>query len=197
MVTRATAEWSLGSNMMQHELVNRLIRKELSVCTGTVKKRLEEIISRNEQGAKPFPNKNGDFSAMLLIADEKTLSEFAKPSSEGIYYKEISKAKRGASLAIKIVFGGMELMDDLDADVTYDLKILDPNGNIYAGVDLTAAEALKVRTPTRFGVFDNRSFIQIHFVQDDKLGTYKIIAALHDNVGKKTIPLVKEVELTE
>lgn len=197
MATRGSAEWSLGSNMMQHELVNRLIRKEISVRTGTVKKKLEEIVARNEQNAKPFPNKDGDFSAMLVVTDEKALAEYEKPSSEGMWFKEASKAKRGDVLAIKIVFAGMELSDDLNADVTYDLKILNPADKIYDNADLKNQEALKAKIPMRFRIFDNRSFMKIQFEPKDKLGKYTIIATLYDNVGKKVIPLIKEVELRQ
>ena len=64
---------------MRHELVYRLIHKEIDGRTGVVKKKLEEIIARHEQNAKPFPNRDGDFSAMLLVIDEKQLAEFETP----------------------------------------------------------------------------------------------------------------------
>ena len=112
-------------------------------------------------------------------------------------FKEVSKAKRGDVLAIKIVFAGMDLTEDLNADVTYDLKILRPDGKIYDRTDLKNMEVLKTKLPTRFRVFDNRSFLKLRFEPQDKLGKYKIIAALHDNVGKKTIPLTTEIELAE
>jgi hypothetical protein len=196
-VTRASADWSLGSNMMQHELVNRLIRKEITTRPEAVKKKLEAIVARNEKNAKPFPNHNGDFSAMLVVTDESALKEFKKPSNEGMYLKESSKAKRGDILAIKIIFGGMELTDELMSDVTFDLKILDPDGKIYDGADNKGLEALKAKVPKRFSVFDNRSFAKIRFEPKDKLGKYQFIASIHDNIGKKSINLIKEVELVK
>ena len=197
MATRASADWSLGSNMMQHELVNRLIRKEITTRPDAVKKKLEAIVARNEKEAKPFPNRDGDFSAMMVITDESALKEYEKPSSEGLHFQEASKAKRGDILAIKIVFAGMELTNELMSDVTFDLQVLDPEGKIYDKTDLKALEALKARIPKRFSVFDNRSFIKIRFEPKDKLGKYQFVATIHDNVGKKSIPLKKEVELVQ
>jgi hypothetical protein len=42
---RYAAEWSLGANMRQHEQVNRLVRNEEKLRTGSVKKKLVEIIA--------------------------------------------------------------------------------------------------------------------------------------------------------
>ncbi len=197
MMTRGSAEWSLGSNMMQHELVNRAIRKEINARSGVVKKKLEEIVARNEKNAKPFPNKDGDFSAMMVLTDEKALSEYAKPSNEGLHFKEMTTAKHGDSVVIKIVFAGMELTNDLRADVTFDLKTLGPDGKIYDNTDLRNVEALKMKVPMRFRIFDNSTVEGIRFDPQDKLGKYKIIAEIRDNVGKKKLLLTKEIELTQ
>ena len=73
-VIRGAAEWSLGSNMAQHELVNRLVRKELAARSGTVKAKLAGLVGRMDQDKPLFPNSDGAFSAMMVVADEKTLA---------------------------------------------------------------------------------------------------------------------------
>ena len=129
---------------------------------------------------------------MLIVSDEKSLQMTS--SSEGMQFQTVANAKRGDMLAIKVVFAGMQLTDDLMADVTYDLKMVTPDGGLYDATDLTGMEALKGKVPMRFSIFDNRSFIKVRFEPQDPSGTYRIVAAINDNVGRKRIPLSAEVE---
>ncbi len=114
-----------------------------------------------------------------------------------MHFNTLSKAKRGDTIAIKIIFAGLQLSDDFMADATYDLKILDPEGKIYDDLDTKNLEAVKAKTPVRTGVFDTRAYIKINFETKDKLGKYKIIAEIRDNVANKKIPLTEEIELIE
>lgn len=45
LIMRLSAEWSLKSNMMQHDLVKRIIVKEASTRSGIVRNKLNQIIS--------------------------------------------------------------------------------------------------------------------------------------------------------
>ena len=83
------------------------------------------------------------------------------------------------------------------ANLTYDLKIVRPDGGLYDATDLTEMEALKGKVPMRFSIFDNRSFIKVRFEPHDPSGTYRIVAAINDNVGRKRVPLTAEVKLTD
>lgn len=196
---RASAVWSLGSNMIQHDLVERIVRSELSTRTDNVKEKLELIIQKNKKQMqlKQFPHRHGDFSAAMVVTDEKQLSEYGKTPEKTLNFTEISKIKPGHELAIKIVFSGMELTEEQMSDVTFNLKILGPDGQILNGADYKNLEALKIKTPTRFGIFNNKSFIKISFEPQDKLGKYKFLATITDNVGKKSVPLQKEIELVQ
>jgi len=197
LATRAAAKWSLGSNMLQHERVNRFVLEQMDARSGAAKTELQKIVAQNDKGKHPFPARDGEFSAMLIVSDEKSLQEYDKPSSEGMQFQTVANAKRGDMLAIKVVFAGMQLTDDLMADVTYDLKMVTPDGGLYDATDLTGMEALKGKVPMRFSIFDNRSFIKVRFEPQDPSGTYRIVAAINDNVGRKRIPLSAEVRLTD
>ncbi len=48
-----------------------------------------------------------------------------------------------------------------------------------------------MKVPMRFRIFDNSTVEGIRFDPQDKLGKYKIIAEIHDNVGEKKIALTK------
>jgi hypothetical protein len=196
LVTRKSAEWSLQSNMMQHELVYRAIRDEARTRSGPVKKKLRTMLA-SAKPAGSLLEKNGGFSAKLLLMDEQGLAEFDKPTDELLRLDSKKTARRGDTVAIKIVFTGIELTEDLKADVEYDLKVLDPDGKLYEGSNLTGAKALSGKIPTRFRIFDNRDVVAIRFEPKDKPGTYKVIAKLTDKTADKTVSLKAEIELRE
>lgn len=195
-VTRGAAEWSLKSNMIQHELVYRLIRAEAGSRTGSVKRSLQEMLA----SAKPrgsMPHMDGPLSADLFVMDDKELAEFDKPVDEAPRIGHKSTAKRGDIVGIKIVFAGIELADDLKADVVYDLKVLDPDGGLYDETDLKGLKALSGKIPTRFRVFNNMDLVKIRFEPKDKLGTYQISATIRDKVGDRAVSLERTIELKE
>jgi hypothetical protein len=193
-LTRRAAEWSLVNNMAQHELVDRMLRKEAaSRPSGAVRAKLEEIIARNDRQRKPLPDQDGEFSAMLVITDEAALAEYDKPSSEGMRFTLATKARVGDTIAIKLVFAGMQLTDDLNADVTFDIKAIEPDGTVKeVGANL---EAFRGKVPTRFKIFDNRAFLKVKFDPGDRAGTYKFVAQIRDNVGGRKVDLAREIDL--
>jgi hypothetical protein len=194
---RRAAEWSLTQNAPQHEVVERILRSEAKKRTASVQKSLTTIQETIAKSRKPFPNKTGEFSAVLALLDEKAIALLAKPAEKDVQLKEVTRLKKGEEVAIKILFMGMELTPDLHADVTFDLKLLTPKGTLYKNGDIKKILALNTRVPSRFRVFDSQSFPKIRFAPEDALGKYKIIAELHDNVSKKSIKLQRELELVK
>lgn len=194
-VTRGAAEWSLQSNMIQHELVYRLIHEESMSRSGDVKKKLGDMLgSATPRG---FAHKDGAFSAELFVMDENALAEFDKPVDEAPQIGHKAIAKRGDIIGIKIVFAGIELADDLKADVVYDLKVVAPDGKLYDDTDLKDLKALSRKVPTRFRVFDNADLVKIRFEPHDKLGVYKISATIRDKIGDKSVSFARTIELKE
>ncbi len=193
--TRQSAIWSLASNMRQHELVHRCIMSEIANRKGELQKLLITIENEKMKYANAFPSKDGEFSGMLMITDESELSEYQKPSNKGMYFNEKETAKRGDVIAVKVIFGGMQLREDLSCDVTYDLKVLDPKGKVYDNTDLKDLVVMQMKQPTRLAVFDSRDYITIRFEPEDKLGTYKFIAKIKDNVGGRTLSITEEIKL--
>ena len=49
----------------------------------------------------------------------------------------------------------------------------------------------------RFRVFDNNlAVVNMRFTEKDKLGTYRVLATVHDNVGGRKIDLEESIEVT-
>lgn len=143
-----------------------------------------------------FPDRNGPFSAMLVVIPETELAEFNKPSTANRSLSRVARAEPGAKLAIKVLFTGPA--GDLNSvgKVTMDLKILAPDGTIYANSDYKELPVWLGNIGQGRGVFDNRDRVPIvTFEPKDKPGVYTIQATLRDRFSQRDIALQQTVEL--
>jgi hypothetical protein len=52
-MTQVAAQWSLGSNMKQHELVKQTVQSEAKIRNGKVKQKLDELLAKASSPSKP------------------------------------------------------------------------------------------------------------------------------------------------
>jgi len=196
-ILRGAAKWSLGSNMRQHVLVERLVQNKIKNTKGSIKKALDEIWAKFGEDKKGlrFQEYDGDFSAGLNIADPNVIEELKKPSDQGLNVKIVKEAKRGDDAIFHLIFSGMELSENYNANVTYDAQVLAPNGDVY--FEDENLNAMVTRSPKRFSVFTSRDMLGIHFDPDDLFGTYRVIITITDNISKKTLKFEQNIELIE
>ena len=143
-----------------------------------------------------FPDHNGNFSAMVIVIPQSQLAEFDKADGGTRQISRVNRAEPGAQLAIKLVFTGLSADSSGTGEVTYDLKVLTPDGQIYAASDYSHLAA--VRGPVGDGrrVFDNRTkVVLMSFDPQDRPGIYTIKAVARDEVAKREVPLVTTIEL--
>lgn len=194
---RKIVAWSLASNMSQHELILRMVRREAETRTGPVQQKLKDMLAEVEAEHMNMPDCDGDFCATLALISEENLKELDKPYDQGPVLTELREAKTGDHIAVVFAFGGMALADDLTADVTYDLKVVRPDGALY-DKEHKDLPALKRKVPQRFVVFDNRpAIVLLRFEPKDARGTYRVEAVMKDNIGGKTVKLAKEIALKD
>jgi len=147
---------------------------------------------------KGFADHNGAFSAMLVVIPKGEMQEFDQPAGAARHLDRVARAEPGAQLAVKIVFVGVKPDWNGNANVTYDLQVIAPNGSLYGRSDYKNLVALRSRIVTSEdpGMYDNRpSVVIMQFEPKDQVGVYKIRAVLHDNVAKLDVPLEAGVEL--
>ncbi len=143
-----------------------------------------------------FPDRNGPFSAILIVIPETELAEFSKPSTANRSLSRVARAEPGAKLAVKVLFTGPA--GDLNSvgKVTMDLKILAPDGNIYANSDYKDLPVWLGSIGQGRGVFDNRDRVPVvTFEPKDMPGVYTIKATLRDRFSQRDIALQQTVEL--
>ena len=197
-VYHRTVAWSLASNMSQHELILRMVRREAQRRTGPVQQTLKEMLAKVEAERGAMPDCDGDFCASLALVSEENLKELDKPYDQVPVLTELHEAKTGDHIAVTFSFAGMALADDLSADVSYDLKTIRPDGALYDSGEHKDLVALRHKVPQRFSVFDNRPMIVIiRFEPQDQRGTYRVEAVVKDNIGGKAVKLVKEITLKD
>ena len=145
-----------------------------------------------------FPDHNGAFSAMVVVIPQRELSEFDKPSGSTRQLDRVAKAEAGAVLAIKLVFIGMKPDYYNQANVTYDLQVIAPDGKTYGDSDYKGLDALHGQLGDETGVFDNRNkVVLMQFEDQDMPGVYIIKAVLHDNNAKLDLPVQTSIELLQ
>jgi hypothetical protein len=143
-----------------------------------------------------FPDRNGPFSAMLVVIPETELAEFNKPATSNRSLSRVARAEPGAKLAIKVLFTGPA--GDLNSvgKVTMDLKILAPDGAVYANSDYKDLPVWLGGIGQGRGVFDNRDRVPIvTFEPKDTPGVYTIKATLRDRFSQRDIALQQTVKL--
>lgn len=150
---------------------------------------------RMPHGIQPFPHRDGPFSAMLMILDEKNYEELNKPG-EGVRLGAMKEAKRGERIYIVIGFMGIGLNYDMTADVTFDFRLLDPSGK-QVGDENKDIPALRTKIDNPAMVFHSQPQVSFAFDETDRPGSYTIEAVIRDNVNKTSVPLKETIALVE
>ncbi len=144
-----------------------------------------------------YSSKDGNFSAILMPIAEKDTAEFEKPSNEVPHLNFKARAVRGDKIALKIVFSGMELNDDMHGNVTFDLKVLAPDGSVYPGADVKDVPALEGKVLAPSNVYSSPATMLLRFEPQDQLGIYKVTTTVRDNIAKREVFLKHDIELVE
>ena len=149
----------------------------------------------NYDPGQGFPDRNGPFSAMLVVIPRSELNEFELPGGAR-HLDRVARAEPGAELAFKILFTGMTGDWNGYGNVTYDLQVLQPDGKVYGASDYRNLDALHGKVGSGKGVFDNRGkVVLMSFEPTDTPGPYTIKATIHDKVAARDIPLQAVIEL--
>lgn len=198
MVMRGSAKWSLGSNM-RYAVVERAVAQRREGATGDLRTALDEIWAAYEKNkaAARLPVHDGDFSALLAIVDAEEIKEALRaPSHKGLEIKSVHKARRGDVVTAHLVTSGMDLDKDFGADVTYNVRLLYPDGRVYGEFkNIVATKGGPVAQ--RFSAWSARGHMDIEFEPDDPLGTYTAEVEVRDNVSGKVLHLTQTIELVE
>jgi len=205
IVIGGAAEWSLASNAMQHEKVLDIIKSEVKVSTGTTKRLLEKILikcgvegwSKDGELTENTENIKAEkgFGAQLwLIDDEKFFDDWLKPETPRI--RPVKSIKRNKPIFAIVLFVNPGLNEKNYANVTCDVLIKDPNGNVYEDakdIEVWQNKPMHAKNQVQLAV----SNVGIIIEDDDPLGKYAVEAIVKDNIKNVRLPLYQEFETIE
>lgn len=153
----------------------------------------------SETSDTQFGEKNGEFWAKLAVMDESSLVEFDKPADQIPKIVQMSTAQIGDRVALRLLFAKMQLTEASQANVTFDIEVLSPDGLPYDGgvhQDIPAIDN-QVQEQIRFNIFSSAATLILHFKDGDQFGLYKIKVIVRDNIGNREIVLKEEITLKQ
>lgn len=146
------------------------------------------------QRASGFPDADGPFSAALVVVDEAGQAAFNAPSEQGLRLTAVSEVAVDQPVYVKVLFTGMALNDGFGL-VTYDIRILSPDGSVYSKTDHKGLTAFRGATTRPEQIFNNSATVGIRFEDKDVAGPYRIEVTVHDVNGNRNVPLATTLRL--
>jgi len=200
------AEIVLRDLVFKHDRIYQLLLNESKIRKGSAQATLNLILEDlHQQQKKCLVNEENLFKGMILVTDN---GDFEKqwwdlPVMSGSFGKAISSIpypKQETIVMSYILFTGCELDKGLNAHVTYDAEIYEPQGTKIS--ECHYAPAIQCKIPSRFLVQKADQPIGLKFEacseKDEEAylpGTYTIKVSLKDHISKKEIKLSQTFEL--
>lgn len=149
-------------------------------------------------GNLKLPRMDGDFGAHLVISDYKLALGKRMTAENALMRLPIkSSAQPGESIIFLLVFTGMSLDDDLNADVSFDIKVTDPKGDIVRGTEIKNRPVAPKKFRTNYGLHHHGSFTGINFSKHNIPGVYTVTAELRDNRAGKKVALEGKIKFAK
>lgn len=168
-----------------------------------------DILSKNMEGSdavskvKSLETKSGVSAQFWLTSDEQIFAGWMKAGMLRSL-KPISEVKRNmpvyfalflANPGIRRVVKGNVLKPKCTSDVSFDLFLITPSGNVCLADKQRVA--WKGTPPAPELVYLSKDRGMISFEAIDPLGEYTVIVVLHDNILKMDMKLARKLVLTE
>ena len=194
--------------IFKHDKIYQLCLQEVKTRKGYSQTVLNQLLNEQHQAQKKeSPSKNETLNGMIVTTDNMSFEEQWEnlPAMEGPGIKLVSSIpypdtpEKNTTIRIFIVFSGYELDKDLNAYLTYDMEISDPQGAKIA--DFHDLPALKKKVPSRFFSQKTGQPVVIAIEADENNndptppGTFIIHATLKDHIAKKDLKLTATLEL--
>jgi len=212
----ASAKWSLCSNAKNFPEVKERLEELLNSMPADLKSHIKETLNsspndlKNEmsESIKHYSDRDdnsedGSLSAIknysdnglelhfVLIGDRNFFEEWEKPETPKISPKE--SYKRGDELFPIIIFSTDGKDENGNANLTYDIKIIKPDGTVYGEFkqlevwkDSPAPEMHLIKQP-----------VTIRLEESDLLGIYKIESTVYENNKNQKIDFKLNFQVVE
>lgn len=138
--------------------------------------------------------KNG-FGSILIITNETDFFEKWHTPSETFEYETLKNVEKGDYFIIAIIFINPGVSSGGNTDITYDVKITNPDGTTYANVpnlNVWNREPPKVNT---LGLSER--YLTIKMEPGDQVGKYKVETKVRDRMKNVEYILTRDYTVEE
>lgn len=145
--------------------------------------------------------KDGFGAEFWIVDDNENVERWYPEDLRGIQPASVTVRHKMLRLLVFLVNPGHLRTTDRDgnemivSDVTYDVAVVQPTGQIKDGCKAIVAWSGPAPSPHLMHVA--RGTLKVSFEALDPLGTYTIAVLVHDNVRKVDIPLSHTIKLRE
>ena len=205
------AQKHLADLIFKHDKVYRLCLEEAKIRKGEVAAFLNRLIDELHQAQKNgFPKPQpGLFNGFVFVTEDShfekqwdSLPIMGAPICRQI--RAIPYPRKNKIINVFIMFNGMELDNDLNGDVIFDLEIVDPKGNKMS--EFHDLQAINRKIPSRFFLQKADQPVTFELCPDDwdlKKGEQKTLfpgiytfnAHLKDQISGKDLKLSSTLEV--
>lgn len=148
---------------------------------------------------KPLPTneaRSGAFYAVQLSFDDPDRFEREwGVKTEGAHLSTTTVAYRNKPIFVTAILAGCAADAQGNCDVTADIKVIDPNGSVYA--EHQGVEAWRARQPPAERLVLSAARLGIVIEAGEPLGVYRIRLTLHDNVSKRDLITAGTIDVRE
>ncbi len=134
---------------------------------------------------------SGDFGAqLLLIGDEKEFFKRWQTPSAVVKFDTVSEIGRGEALITPVIFSGCQADASGKCNVSGDVKILRPDGTVYA--DMPQVEIWQNKPAPPDGMLElGVGYAKVIIEPSDPTGTYTVEIRVTDHIQKSSFVLTR------
>ena len=135
---------------------------------------------------KPDTQKDGPFGGMLAFTtDKQFFADWDKPETP--HLSPAKTVRRGVPVYTVLLFGGAEAGPGGNGDVTFDYRLVTPDGKEY-GAEKAVVALQGPPQPPKFLMLSGESPV-VSIDPDDPAGTYTMTVTIRDHVAKRQVTL--------
>jgi len=135
------------------------------------------------------------FGSILVITNEPDFFEKWSTPSETFEYATLKNVKKGEYFIIAIIFINPGVSSGGNTNITYDVKITNPDGTAYAHVPNLNVWNRKPPNVNTLGL--SEGYLTIKMEPEDQVGKYKVETTVRDNIKNVEYILSRDYSVGE
>ncbi len=152
-------------------------------------------ISRDGKPLKNTESQKADkgFGSILVLENDPNFFKKWNTPSETFKYETLKKIKKGEYFIIAIIFINPGVDSNGNTNITFDVKIKNPDGTVYA--DIPNLNVWNRKSPKKNTLGLSEGYLKIKMEPEDYIGEYKVEAVVNDKIKQVRLALSSKYEV--